>query len=81
MVSAGFREEEVDDGVGILRGGEHTIIILRYQSDTMTLKPLVGIAIVEGFEKSFQQSMATRVHLREIAHRGEAVGTVAASTT
>ena len=81
MVSAGFCEEEVDDGVGILRGREHAIVILCHQSHAMTLEPLVGIAIVESLEESFQQSMATRVHLREIAHRGEAVGAVAASTT
>ena len=44
-VLMGFCQESVDNGMGVLRDGEDTLILLRGQSDTMTLEPLVGITL------------------------------------
>ena len=75
-MAAGFAEEAVDDGMGILRSREHALVVLCRQADTMTLKPLVGIAMVELFEKALQQTVATRIDLRQVANVGKGIGTV-----
>ena len=45
----------------------------------MRLEPLVGIAVIEPFEKSFQQFVATWIRLLQVGYVGKRVGKVAAS--
>ena len=53
-VAFGFGQEQVDDGVRILRHGEHAVVLLCCQFHAVGFKPCVGIAIVEGLKESFQ---------------------------
>ena len=45
----------------------------------MRLEPLVGIAVIEPFEKPFQQFVATWINLLQVGYVGKRVGKVAAS--
>ena len=67
--------------MGVLRGREDAVIVLRDQSYAMTLEPRVGITVVEGLEEALHQTVPTGIDLREIAHGGKGVGAVAAAAT
>ena len=75
----GLVEKEVDDGVGVLRLWKDAMVLLSGELDTAMLKPLIGIAVVKHFEKTFQQSVASRIDALQVNHILKRVGAVAAS--
>ena len=60
-------EEQMDDGVRVLRTREDTLVGLDCQCHTMILKPAVCINGRKRLEKTFQQSVPTRIDLTQVA--------------
>ena len=65
----------------VLRHRENAIILLSNKANSVMFKPLVGIAIVEGFEEPLKQSVATRIYLRKVRYPFKRVGAVASAAT
>ena len=73
-------EETADDGLRVLSSWKHTMIILHHKRHAMALEPDIGIALVEAFHEAFHQTMATGIHLAEVADLLEGIGAVATAT-
>ena len=80
MVAAGFGKEAVDNRMGILSGGEYAVIGLCGQSDTVTLEPLVSVAVVKLPEEVLHKPVTVWIDLREVGDVGKGVGAVATAT-
>ena len=79
--AAGFAQEAVDDGLGVLRGGEDTMVRLDGQANAMLLEPIHGVVLRESFQQPFHQPVASRIDFCEVAHVLEGVCAVAASAS
>ena len=80
-VSLAKGEEQMDDGVRVLRTRKNTLVGLNRQCHTMTFKPAVCISGRKRLEKTFQQSVSTRIDLTQVADFGKGVRAVATSPT
>ena len=79
--ATGFAEEEVDDGLRVLRLWEDAVIFLSNQFDATTFEPLVGIAIVKLLKETFQQAMTSWIDALQVVDTLKRVGTVTASAS
>ena len=61
----GFAGEAIDDGLGVVGGGEHASVLLRLELDAAKLKPRDRVGGLEGGEGFFQVLAAAWVVLGE----------------
>ncbi len=63
--------ECVDDGYGVLRLWEDTLVFLRDESHAVLLKPPAGVLGAEAFEESLHQFVTARVGLLKVGDVGK----------
>ena len=76
-----FRKETVDDGMRVLCSRKDTLVRLCHQRHSVTLKPGIGITIVERLEQTLHQSVAARIDFRQVTYIIKGIGTVTSSPT